>query len=298
MPVRSYTALPSLTSLYARVLSQSLPLVGRGEPSGEAPELRCDGIRLDSARLDAYRRVCGFDRGPGVPVTYPQVVTFPLQLELLTDPAFPFTALGAVHVANTIRLTGDVDPDIPLDVDMRGTDPRPHRRGRQLDVVTEVRQRDELVWTSEATVLQIQSTQQPSGATAPDPPTETSSGSDVPEEAPTGPQLWRLPSGLGRAYASVSGDRNPIHLYDVTALPLGFRHHIAHGMWTQARCLADLANRLPDTYDVHVAFRKPVPLPSSVRFGARDLGDHLDFGLSAPDGSSAYLLGRVVSTSP
>ena len=82
MPVRTYTALPSLTSVYAKVLSQSLPLVGRSEPSGEAPELRCDGIRVDSARLDAYRQVCGFDRGPAVPVTYPQVVTFPLQPSL------------------------------------------------------------------------------------------------------------------------------------------------------------------------------------------------------------------------
>ena len=78
----------------------------------------------------------------------------------------------------------------------------------------------------------------------------------MPDQAPTGPLVWKLPSNLGRQYASVSGDRNPIHLYDVTALPLGFRHHIAHGMWSKARCLAELSNRLPDAFSIAVCLQE------------------------------------------
>ena len=55
------------------------------------------------------------------------------------------------------------------------------------------------------------------------------------------PRSGGCASDLGRQYAAVSGDRNPIHLFDLTAMPLGFRHHIAHGMWSKARCLAELA---------------------------------------------------------
>ena len=63
---------------------------------------------------------------------------------------------------------------------------------------------------------------------------------------PTGTVEWRLPGDLGRRYAAVSGDRNPIHLYPLTAKALGFPRQIAHGMWSLARCVAALENRLPD----------------------------------------------------
>jgi acyl dehydratase len=77
---------------------------------------------------------------------------------------------------------------------------------------------------------------------------------------------WRLGGDLGRRYASVSGDRNPIHMHALTAKPLGFRHAIAHGMWTKARCLAALESRLPEAFSVEVGFRKPIFLPGTVEF--------------------------------
>ena len=71
-----------------------------------------------------------------------------------------------------------------------------------------------------------------------------SSGSVFPDAEPTG-IVWKLPGDLGRRYAAVSGDHNPIHLYPITAKALGFPRQIAHGMWTMARCVAALENRLP-----------------------------------------------------
>jgi acyl dehydratase len=79
---------------------------------------------------------------------------------------------------------------------------------------------------------------------------------------------WKLPGDLGRRYASVSGDSNPILLYPLTAKAFGFDRPIAHGMWTKARCLAAL--RLPDAFTVSVRFKKPIFLPGTVRFGADD----------------------------
>ena len=48
----------------------------------------------------------------------------------------------------------------------------------------------------------------------------------------------------------MSGDHNPIHLYPLTAKALGFRRQIAHGMWSLARCVAAVENRLPDAVTV------------------------------------------------
>lgn len=82
---------------------------------------------------------------------------------------------------------------------------------------------------------------------------------------------------LGRRYGSVSGDMNPIHLHALTARLFGFPSAIAHGMWTKARCLAALDGRLPDSFTVEVAFKRPILLPAKVqfaegegRFGVRD----------------------------
>ena len=103
---------------------------------------------------------------------------------------------------------------------------------------------------------------------------------------------WRLPADLGRRYAAVSGDRNPIHLYPLTARALGFPRQIAHGMWSKARCLAAVENRLPEAFRVHVEFRKPVLLPSTVIWRHEGNGDDQRFSLSRADGAE-HLTGTV-----
>ena len=82
---------------------------------------------------------------------------------------------------------------------------------------------------------------------------------------------WKLRGDLGRRYASVSGDMNPIHMHWVSAKLFGFPSAIAHGMWTKARCLAALEGRLPDSFTVEVSFKRPIVLPATVAFGEAGL---------------------------
>lgn len=76
----------------------------------------------------------------------------------------------------------------------------------------------------------------------------------------------RLLADLGRRYAVVSGDVNPIHLNLLAAKAFGFPRAIAHVHGRIARMLAALQARLPDSYAVSVEFAKPVLLPSTVSF--------------------------------
>ncbi|WP_425086282.1 MaoC family dehydratase [Streptomyces hainanensis] len=112
-----------------------------------------------------------------------------------------------------------------------------------------------------------------------------------------GPVLteFAVPAATGRRYAAVSGDRNPIHLHPLTARLFGFRHAIAHGMWTKARCLAalDRAQRLPDAFTVDVAFHAPVPLPSRVELRAWPRDDGRAFALRAAGAGPVHLRGRL-----
>ena len=104
---------------------------------------------------------------------------------------------------------------------------------------------------------------------------------------PTASADWKLPGDLGRRYAGVSGDSNPIRLHSLTARLFGFPSAIAHGMWTKARCLAALERDLPDAYSVDVEFKRPILLPTTVGFG-RD-GDRF----AVRSGDTIHLEGAI-----
>ena len=98
------------------------------------------------------------------------------------------------------------------------------------------------------------------------------------------------------AYADASGDHNPIHLYAATARAFGFPRQIAHGMWSLARCLAAVENRLPGPVRVDVAFKKPVLLPATVRFTTTERVEDagVAFTLADPRDDALHLVGRAV----
>jgi acyl dehydratase len=216
------------------------------------------------------------------------VLAFPLHLALMTEPGFPFPVMGLVHISNRIEQHRPLDAAETVDLHVRATDMQPHPKGTRLTLVSELLVADEVAWRDETVVLR----RYPRSEAV----TGTSARPDLPTHAPTGPIRWRLDSGLGRRYASVSGDRNPIHLSSMTARAFGYRRAIAHGMWTKAKSLATLTQRVPDAFDVEVEFRKPIHLPATVHFGARDRAAGIDFGVSSGDDTTTtttHLVGRL-----
>jgi acyl dehydratase len=279
------SALPTMLKAALPVLPGVNLLPGVAKRGDTLPDLtlRRTGISVDADHVAAYARVCEFEPSQTLPFTYPHMLAFPLHMGIMTDSSFPFPAIGTVHVANSITRHRPIAPTETLDVSATAVDLRAHPKGRVFDLVTTVTAGGETVWESTSTYLRI------------------GRGGDKdarPEGEPfdlvaaTG-TVWRLPSDLGRQYAQVSGDHNPIHLYPLTAKAFGFPRHIAHGMWSKARCVAAMANRLPDSARVEVEFKKPIFLPGKVAFGSRVVGDGLDFSLTKPGDGAPHLVGRA-----
>jgi len=269
-PVRTLDAMPSLLPLYGRAglgavpgsgLLGRLPLVPGGPRSGELPAERLAVAAIVASRDEVarYCRVCGFTVRDALPATYPHVLSFPLQMELMASSAFPFPLLGLVHIDDAITQHRPIGTGEALDFEVGATDLRPHRKGAAFSLVVEARAGGELVWSERGTILHREHAEE-SAAPESGP---AALGDDVPASAE-----WRLDGDLGRRYAAVSGDRNPIHLHPLTARAFGFPRPIAHGMWSLARCLAQLEGRAPDSFTVTASFRKPVSLPGRVRFAA------------------------------
>lgn len=277
LPVLVKAALPSIPVVNL--------LPGIRKSGSDLPELTLTrhDVPVDVDHAAAYAALCGFPRKDTLPLTYPHLLAFELHMEIMTDTAFPFPAIGTVHLENSITQHRPIAVTEQLQVTARVEHLRPHTKGRVFDMVTTVHSRGELVWEETSTFLRRGKGDD-----------DASPGTTFPEAAPTG-TVWQLPADLGRRYAWVSGDHNPIHLYPLTAKALGFPRQIAHGMWSKARCVGALENRLPDAVRVDVAFKKPILLPGSVAFGSRPTDDGYAFSLSSPRSGAPHLAGATTA---
>jgi acyl dehydratase len=283
---------PSILPLYARAAlpmipgASLLPFVPGG--GGEIPEgldLELPGVTAKAEDVAAYAKVCGFTLRDTLPPTYPHMLAFPLHMAVMSDGSFPFGAVGLVHVENSIVQKRPIGIDEEMTIRVSPTKLQPHPKGKTFSLETEVLVDGEVVWESTSTMLRR-------GGSDGDAPKQEKGFESLPADAPASAE-WKLPGDLGRRYAGVSGDRNPIHMHSLTAKPLGFPGAIAHGMWTKARALAQIESKLPDAFEVEVRFRKPILLPARVEFASATEGEEILFAVRDAKKGTPHLEGRV-----
>jgi acyl dehydratase len=282
---RQRESVPSLVPSYAKAVLGALLPGG----SDELPDhgLALSAVEIDPERVAGYNRACGFGVRDKLPTTYPHILGFPLAMSLMTERSFPFALLGLVHVANRIEQRRPIAIGERPDLCIWAENLRPHRRGRQLDLVTEAKIDGEIAWLEHSTYLRRGKTEGEEGAG------ERAEDGEEPEVLGESAAVWQVPGDIGRRYADASGDRNPIHLHPLTARLLGFPRAIAHGMWMKAHSIAAFEGRIPDAHLAQVEFRAPLPIPGRARLrtGLRDGG--WAFALERPDDDRTHLTGSI-----
>jgi hypothetical protein len=271
-----------------------LPFIPGGGKEIPEIELTLPHVRAETERVAAYARVCGFSLRDHLPPTYSHVLAFPLHMAVMADGSFPFGAVGLVHVENQIVQHRRIGLDEELTIKVKPTKLEPHSKGRTFSLQTKVKAGNRIVWESTSTMLR-RGGGNGDGSQGKKTDAHHEGGQiapkvDADQEASA---EWKLGGDLGRRYAAVSGDRNPIHMHAWTAKPLGFPRAIAHGMWTKARCLAALESRLPDAFQVDVRFRKPILLPSRVEFASTSQRDEIAFAVRDAKHGTPHLDGSV-----
>ena len=282
LQIRDLRNAPAMLPLFAKAV------VGASKKPGPAPVLPSIGARLSDVMLDpkhlaAYRKVCGFKSSGTLPITYPHMHSHPLFLTLILDDKFPFPALGLVHVRNSITQFRPIQEREQLDVECTFGSLEQKDAGYEFSIHTSVSTGGEQVWESDSFMLY-----------------RTGGGNkDKKKEAPkpepaTDVLEWSVPGDIGRRYGAVSGDRNPIHLYPLTAKLFGFKRQIAHGMWSKARCLAELEPNFPkQAFKVDVSFKLPLFIPAKVKFEQKAADSGIDFRLLGSDGIKPHLQGEL-----
>ncbi|MFT3901291.1 MAG: MaoC/PaaZ C-terminal domain-containing protein [Gordonia sp. (in: high G+C Gram-positive bacteria)] len=277
-------ALPSTFDVYSRAVTAMLPVVGKSgpvRPDAVVPDTvyRFTTGPADLNRLQEYCRTTGLQLGNNLPLTYPFVLQFPLVMKLMTSSDFPFSAVGSVHVENRIRRFRQIAPNEHLTISTQAGNLREHRKGLLIDVTSTFEVGGEVVCEQVGTFLSQQRTSLSDEERGPAPKDHT----PPPPDAVLSVNLGQI-----RNYAAASGDRNPIHMGNLTAKAFGFPRAIAHGMWSAAAAIANVSNQLPDAVEYEVRFGKPILLPAKVNLYTTPAGGPGDYDISILDRKKGF----------
>ena len=275
---------PSAAGLYLGALRTARRKPGK-DVRIPALSVKLSTVQADLNRLAAYRDICGFEPGADLPITFPQVQAAPLHMWLMLRPEFPIPLMGLVHLRNRFEVLAPMPADSSYEVCVTLGDGRRTHLGVEVDLLTEYHNHDgELVYRALMTVLYRMKSDVPASRPK---PAESSAG--VAEY-----RSFDVPADIGRRYAPIGGDFNPIHLFALTAKAFGFPRAIAHGMCSLARATALVEQaRGKAASQLTVQFRQPLLLPAkvSLKFKARDDGH--DFALLSRSSDKTHFVGSL-----
>lgn len=136
---RPSTAVFMLRALYPTALRRGLPF----------PPLRASwtGHRVDPRLLGALLRLTGMGGEHGL-VLYPHVFGFPLQMSILTHPAFPLPIWRVLQIRNHLLQHRTIPAGASLDLETRVVSERILEKGVEVDLHTTVGVERRVAWES------------------------------------------------------------------------------------------------------------------------------------------------------
>ncbi len=274
-------SLGSILSLALRA-SWQIPTKAQGDPRGRDPQaavgLECRrSLVLRPEALRAYELNTGLE-GTGLgSLFWLETPFFDLMGHISSSRAYPFSAFGQIHLRQVLQQPAPVHPEGTVQLGCRVEAVRSTDKGWESDYALTVDRDGERLWGGVATLL----SRGPRSGGKRDRP--------QPVPAPTDAPRFAAPANTGVAYAKVSGDWNPHHLWPWTARPLGYKRPIAQGMWTLARAVGLLGLDGLGASRVETTWKLPLLLPGEVSV----VGDGDGFRVIDSATSAPYLIGSA-----
>ncbi|RUO31780.1 acyl dehydratase [Aliidiomarina sedimenti] len=250
------SALPPLPGMLVRALPT---IVRSGKIADDLTAIEAqfslDAIR--PAHLADYK-----SQFPGLvsayPLTYFYLLAQRAHLAAMLDKRFPWPILGMVHVANRMEWLGTLKPEQGFVINVR----------IELPARASTRKRVRPVYIVDFTqnghtILRCESTYQV-GTGGKTPANRRVRAESLDLSLWQQLDIWQLNASLGRRYARLSGDYNPIHIHPWLSRWFGFNLPIIHGMYSVARMQADLEKQFQSQVtSMDVTFKRPLELPNT-----------------------------------
>jgi acyl dehydratase len=204
-----------------------------------------------------YKKFTGFPGDQSAPLSYWYLFAQRAQLALMMDPRFSYPVPGIVHVSNVMQQFAPVNLlraiDIEVSVSQESID---ERGGLYVSFDVMISQFGIAQVSCKSRYLARRTIKK----------TGQSEITKVSEAVFLHLADWALESDVGRQYARISGDYNPIHLWPWSANLLGFKKPIAHGMFLVSKAQAMLEQTMgtPVT-QMSATFMRPAMVPGQLR---------------------------------
>ena len=277
-----YRRRPSALAYMARALHRAPELrLGGGFP---ALRLTWRGIRRDDRALADFAVLTGLEVERALPLLYPHVIGFRLQMALLTHPAFPLPIWRALQVRNHLLQWRALAADQPFDLAVSVGAQRVLEKGLEIDLHSSVSVAGSIAWESIVTYYYRGrfGTAGPASALARSP---DAGNQEV--------VRWRTTSGSGIRFGRLTGDYNGIHLSSAYARAFGFPCAFHHPQLVLGQCMARLQmaeSGQPQRLDAWL--KGPVCHGAEVVLRARRESEATTFALFADGDSRPAICGR------
>ena len=243
------------------------------------------------------------------PICFPEVLSVELATLFVVDQGFPLSPMGIIHLKQSMTQYAPIPANGMYQIEayfvpfVGGLMFSETDKGIELKlhVVMTDKKSDLKVWEGDTVLLSR----------------GKGGGSRRPPQSFDKPQwdkqsLHDVAGNTGLKYAKVSGDYNPHHLYKWSAMIMGFKQPIAHGLWTLgilfffslfffsffyliASALQELMvlePQLQKKYPIQVEceFKKPLFMPGKVTFGYKKRENDVLFGVYDKNNEDPHII--------
>lgn len=213
-------------------------------------------INLSPVKFGKYLKLFNLPFSDFLPISYPFILTMPMQVQLFCHPSIILNPLGFLHVSNDMTLYKPISINDKMEAYCFIDSTRLAKKGLEITVKITVNVNAQLAWECKSTYLKFSKKYR----------NEEGNGKQTYSFEPIvkydEEYNWYVSRKDAFSYAHVSGDYNLIHLSKIFARITGLPYPIIHGMWSIGKCLHYLNMENKNTLYFYHVFKGPVPLPS------------------------------------
>lgn len=284
--ILEYDSIPGVFPVYMKMLVTRK----KGFKPGDIfPQITAvvKNVTIDDEKLKAYREICGLNDDGCLPLLYPHVFTAPLHMAILSSREFPIPLAGMLHYRNHSIQHRPIAQDEKLDVEVSLAEHRIVKQGFEFDYTIRIISGGELVWNSITTYLKLgkfgkEFTPSPrSELIQPEPDAERFAEHFIPEK-------------IGRRYAKICSDYNPIHISKLMAKLMGFKRDIAHAMWATSLSIGKVGVRTDKgAVRIDLGFKAPLVIGSKSYITRAEKKEYTRFDYILEGSDKPCVIGKI-----
>jgi len=212
-------------------------------------------VQIEKHNLEKFNSYFGFRAQ--VPLTYLYTIAQRAQTAMMLDSKFTLPIPGMIHIENKLIKENDFNPQKNFDITVYASVEYKESGSLKPVFEVEISQNNCVVVICKSTYVIKRKSKK----------SKTKKQKVEPLKRTSHELVWSFIPKIGKEYANISGDKNPIHTSLIFAKLFGFKKQIMHGWYSICKIEQFVEEKFKiATSEISVNFSTPVLLPSQAKF--------------------------------